>query len=64
MASSFAATCEGRIANRWASAPLSLFAIRIRAESRNADRARGREALPDGTADPKGSVGLIDEAET
>jgi hypothetical protein len=30
----------------------------------NANRARGRDALPGGTADLKGSDGLIDEAGT
>jgi hypothetical protein len=30
----------------------------------NANRARGRDALPDGTADLEGTVGLIDEART
>jgi hypothetical protein len=39
--------------------PNPLNRIRVPA---NADRARGRNALPDGDRWPRGTVGLIDEA--
>jgi hypothetical protein len=41
--------------------PNPLNRIRV---SANADRARGRKALPDGDRWPQGTVGLIDEAKT